>query len=256
MSSPINPRFTGWQVYRTLADVTTMIFTVGLPVIFYLIFGAAMAYAELPFQDGNIAAYVMIGMALYGGISGAISVTGQVHLEYASGWARQLALTPLTTAQALFAQLSAVITATILPVLAVNVTGLVTGVEMPADEWVISALITVAVSVPFGFYGLAITAAWASPNAISIATTSTVILAFAANMFMPLTESLLNFARFTPLYGAAALARWPLSDGWQLLAEEPNFLQHEMWYALVNIGVWTAIFVAAWLLLRRRMTRR
>lgn len=256
MSSPINLRFTGWQVYRTLADVTTMFFTVGLPVVFYLIFGASMSYAEIPFQDGNVAASVMIGMALYGGVSGAISVTGQVHLEYSSGWARQLALTPLTTAQALFAQLSCVVTATILPVVAVNIAGLLTTVEMPADEWILAALITVVVSVPFGFYGLAITAAWASPNAISIATTSVVVLAFAANMFTPLTESLLNFARFTPLYGATALARWPLTDGWQLLAEEPNFVQHELWYALVNIGVWTAIFVAAWLILRRRMTRR
>ena len=46
---------------------------------------------------GNVAAYVMIGMALYGAVQNTVTISGSTVTELSSGWNRQLALTPLTT---------------------------------------------------------------------------------------------------------------------------------------------------------------
>ena len=40
-----------------------------------------------------------------------------------------------------------------------------------------------------------------------------VIMAFLGNVFTPMSGLLLDIGRFTPLYGYAALARFPLTEG-------------------------------------------
>ncbi|MBF0582111.1 MULTISPECIES: hypothetical protein [Corynebacterium] len=52
-------------------------------------------------KHGNVTAYAMVGMAVYGGITAAVSTVGTTVVEQTTGWGRQLALTPMTGSQLL-----------------------------------------------------------------------------------------------------------------------------------------------------------
>ena len=78
----------------------------------------------------------------------------------------------------------------------------------------LSAAIVWAGSALFAIYGLAVCLAFRSHNAIGIASGLIVVMAFLGNVFTPMSGLMLDIGRFTPLYGYAALARYPLTDGW------------------------------------------
>lgn len=237
---------------RLRRDVPTIFFSVGLPIIFYILFGAIQEYGSIEFNGGNVSALVMIGMALYAGATGAVGAAGSIVAENRAGWGRQLALTPLRPYQIGLAHCLNIVVRALLPTAAVFITGGLTKATMQPDQWVFSFLITVACAIPFGIYGIACTMLIPSENTVSIATSTIVILAFAGNVFMPLKESLLAVGRFTPVYGAQALARWPLSEGAQMINGESLYVHDPLWYAWVNILVWTVVFAGACLLLRNR----
>ena len=76
-------------------------------------------------------------------------------------------------------------------------------------------------------------------------------------MFSPLSTDLLNYARFTPLYGAAEIARYPFSSGRTIISGGEDWLVTEpLWYAVVSLAAWAAIFLGVSALLMRRATRR
>lgn len=241
---------------RLRRDLPTLFFSIGLPIIFYILFGAMQEYGDIEFNGGNVAALVMIGMALYAGATGAVGAAGSLVAENRAGWGRQLALTPLRSSQLAVANFLNIAVRAILPIAAVFMTGGLTKASMQPDQWTLAFLITVVCAIPFGFYGMACAMLIPSENTVSVATSTIVILAFAGNVFMPLKESLLEVGRFTPMYGAQALARWPLSEGSQMINGERLFIEDPLWYAYVNIAVWTMAFVGLCLLLHKRDKER
>jgi ABC-2 type transport system permease protein len=56
------------EVRRLLRNRRTLIFTIALPVGFFLIFGSNTEYADQSLGNGNVSAFVMISMALYGAV--------------------------------------------------------------------------------------------------------------------------------------------------------------------------------------------
>ena len=56
------------EVRRLLRNRRTLIFSIVLPVVFFLVFGLNAQYAGDAVGNGNVSAYVMISMALYGAI--------------------------------------------------------------------------------------------------------------------------------------------------------------------------------------------
>ncbi|MBW8732333.1 MAG: ABC transporter permease, partial [Terrabacter sp.] len=87
--------------------------------------------------------------------------------------------------------------------------------------------------------------------AVGAASGTMVIFAFLGNVFIPLSGALLAFAKFTPLYGYAALARYPLTEGYL-----PDGSQDPLWVPIVNVLAWLAIFGTAAVLLVRRGRER
>lgn len=245
-------RYAGHDLKRLRRDLPTLFFSIGLPIIFYILFGAMQEYGDVEFNGGNVAAMVMIGMALYAGATGAVGAAGSMIAENRAGWGRQLALTPLQPVQLGIAHFLSIAVRAILPIAAVFITGALTKANMQLEQWVLAFLATVACAIPFGFYGMAWAMLIPSENSVSIASSSIVILAFAGNVFMPLKENLLDVGRFSPMYGAQALARWPLSEGAQRINGHQLFIKDPLWYAWVSIAVWTVVFVGTCLLLRSR----
>src|SRR5699024_10552160 len=122
------------------------------------------------------------------------------------------------------------------------------------EQWALSFLACVLCSIPFGFYGLAWTLLVPKENTVGVATGSIVILAFAGNVFMPRSGTLLDIGRFAPMYGAMMLVCWALAEGAQVVGT--GLIAERMWHAWVSIAVWTAIFVGFCLMMGKRDKNR
>ena len=81
------------------------------------------------------------------------------------------------------------------------------------------------------------------------------VFAFLGNVFMPLSGALLEFARFTPMYGIVGLVRYPITEGWVVSVDSAPE-QDSVWMLLANVGVWAAIFGAIALFAARKATAR
>src|SRR5712691_12582867 len=80
------------EISRLRRNKRYLIFTVALPVMFYLIFGKQNAHG----YGISFKAFYMIGMASFGAFSGAFNNnTIRISQERKDGWIRQLRLTPL-----------------------------------------------------------------------------------------------------------------------------------------------------------------
>lgn len=244
--------FAALDFQRVLRDWSNLFFTIALPVFFYLVFGATQEYGDYPLPGGNATAYVMIGMALYGAIGATVASASSSVVEHNSGWGRQLALTPLTGTQIAFSQALNAFGRGVLPVLAVFITGALTGVSMPAQNWLITFIATALVAVPFAFYGLIWALMNPAPNTVSISSASIVLLAFAGNVFLALPESLAVFAKFTPMWGAGVVTRYPVLQEVELMPGMPHTQGAPLWQGILNIVMWTGVFVGICVMLRRK----
>lgn len=244
---------TYWSIdlRRTLRDITNIFFVVGLPLIMYLVFGSAQSYSNEPVLHGNVGAIVMTSMAVYGAVTATTTIAGGAALERFQGWGRQLGLTPWSSTGYVVTKAAVAMTIALVPVLVVGLAGALTGARATAAAWVLSLGLAWLGSAVFAAYGLSAGMAFRSESALGVAGGSLVLLGFAGNLFLPLSGLMLTIARFTPLYGVNALARYPLTGGH--IAEG---VSDPLWLPVLNVLAWTAILgVTAAVLVRRRRGR-
>ena len=251
-------RYTLYEIRRSVLSPSSVFYTIILPVGLYMLFGALQDYAKVKVADGNASAYVMIGMALYGAISSTVSVSGLTVVENVAGWGRQLALTPMNTGKYLFSKCCVAFVMAAVPVIAVNVAARLTGIDMPLNQQIACAALSILCAMVFGFFGLAIGLLVPSESAVGIANGVLVVFSFFGTLFAPLTKDLMPYARFTPLYGAAEISRYPFTQGLTIInGSGPDWNMIEpLWYGVVSFAAWGVLFILATMLLMRRTTRR
>jgi ABC-2 type transport system permease protein len=115
------------EIRRLLRNRRTMIFTVLMPVVFFLIFGLNADYASQNAGHGNVSAFILISMALYGAILATTTGGAMVSIERGEGWSRQLRLTPLAPLAYVAVKMLTALVLGGLSVVSVYVVGLVTG---------------------------------------------------------------------------------------------------------------------------------
>lgn len=232
-----------------------VLFVIGVPVLMYLIFGAAQSYGQQMAANGNIAMAIMVGMAAYGAVAGTASFASVAGVERLQGWGRQLALTPLTTSRyALIKSLTAA-TFALITVAIIYAVAAPTGAKGTAWAWAGSFVFVVVGCLPYALLGLAVSYVMGSQSATSMVNALILLFAFAGNLFVPLSGKLLEASQFTPMWGYITIARWPVAEGtWTTGTGEPYTL--ELWQAILSYCVWTLVFVGlAALALRRRGER-
>lgn len=241
------------ELSRVMRDFVTMFFVAVLPAFMYVIFGAVQEWGSFDIGSGNVAAYIMIGMAAYGAVTATVGVGGMAAVEQMQGWGRQLGLTPMTDAQRVVTKAAVGFVIAIIPVTLIYVIGAFTGAEAEPQVWLISAIVVLAGAAVFSFFGLLAGLLFRSEGAVGAASGSLVILAFLGNLFFPLTGWLLDVARFTPLYGIVALARYPLTDGAAAAMGPGDAGESDpLWLPIVNVAVWAAVFIVLTILVSRR----
>ena len=228
----------GIELRRMLRNRRTIIFTLVIPAALLLAFGGQQGWDEKA-GSGNVAAYILASMALYGAALTAAAGGSMVALERSLGWSRQLRLTPLNPVVYILTKALVALAMGALAIAAVNVVGVVVGkADMPAHVWVECAVVTLFCTLTFAALGVFIGYVVPGENAMQILGPGLALLSFLGGVFIPLdnyAEAVRHVAYWTPMYGPAEIARWPLT--------------HELpWYAVVNAVVWFAIFVAgaAW----------
>jgi ABC-2 type transport system permease protein len=238
----LNPTLLRIELLRVLRNRRTMIFTLIMPAVFYLIFGVGQSYANQNAGRGNVAAYIMISMAAYGAMIASTGGGAMVATERAQGWSRQLRLTPLSPMVYVFVKL---LTAMLLGALAVI--GMFTKAQMDTvGLWVATALIAWAGSLVFAAFGLFMGYLLPSENVMQIIGPGLAILAFAGGLFVPLEDgsTLQKIAQFTPMYGISSLAHAPLTgDTFQ-------------WTWVVNVAAWLLLFAGGAIWRFRKDTAR
>jgi ABC-2 type transport system permease protein len=222
------------EIRRLLRNRRTVLITMVFPVFFFLIFGLHKTYSTLPAGHGNIAAFVMISLALYGAVFAATSGGAMVSIERAQGWSRQLRLTPLA-APAYIAM--KVMTSLVLgagSVAVVYVVGLLTRqASMPGYLWIATALCVWIGSLLFAAFGLFMGYLLPTENVMQLMGLILSLLSFAGGLFIPVSQyspAVQDIAKWTPLYGLNQLVHAPLlGTGVQ-------------WTWVVNVLAWLIIF--------------
>jgi ABC-2 type transport system permease protein len=179
------------------------------PLVFYLLFGVAMA--ERTARGVDIARYLLATYGSFGVMGVALFGFGVgVAIERGQGWMLFKRATPMPPLAYFFAKLAvALICSIVLVSLLFTLGATAGGVRLPAATWLSLAGVLVAGAIPFGAFGLAL-GYWAGPNSAP-ATVNLIYLpvALASGMWFPinmLPDFLQRLAPWLPSYHYAQLA--------------------------------------------------
>lgn len=222
------------EVRRLTRNRRTIIFALVVPIALFLLVGLGKKYAQEPDGEGNVSAFVMISVALYGAVLSTAAGGAMVSIERAAGWSRQLRLTPLSPAAYIAIKLLAAMVLGMASVAAVFIIGRVTGKpDMPASVWIGTGLSVWVGSLLFAAFGLFLGFLVPTENVMQFLGLIVAVLAFAGGLFIPVSQfssTVQDVAKFTPLYGLNQLVHAPLLN------------QGVDWTWAVNVVIWLAIF--------------
>jgi ABC-2 type transport system permease protein len=242
----INLTVLGLEIRRLLRNRRTMIFALIVPALFFLLFGLNKAYATKSAglgSHGNVSAFIMVSMALYGAVLATTSGGAMVSIERAAGWSRQLRITPLSPTAYIVTKLLTAMVLGAAAVIAVYVVAMITGVPKmyPGYSylWFVTALCVWIGSLVFAAFGLFLGYLLPTENVMQFLGIALMLFAFGGGLFIPLNtypHVLQEIAKFTPLYGLNQLVHAPLIGG----------SIHLVW--VVNAVGWLVIFAggAVW----------
>ncbi len=240
-----NLTFLGIEIRRLLRNRRTVMVTVVVPVVLFLLLRSTKKI-----EIGNIqitAATTMIGIAVYGAMLASTSGGAMVSIERALGWSRQLRLTPLKPVAYIGLKVLVAMVLGLTSVVVVYTVGAISGIDMPFGSWILTGLLAWSASFVFAAFGLFMGYLLPSENVMQIISPVLGILSLFAGLFVPLSllpSVMQDIAPFMPTYGVAEIARFPLVGGAFDLT----------W--LLSVVFWTAVFIVAATLLFRRDTRR
>ena len=263
-AAPRRPRpwtYTRIDALTTLLRPDMCFFTLIMPLGMYLFWGAMQDFSTHDAGRGNVASTIMINMSVFSVAIAATCTAAGAAVEQVGGWGRQMALTAGGLRAYVTTKLLTALIVSVFPVTVIFIAGAVTGAQMDAPwVWAVSYALTLLTAVPFACCGLAVGLWFPAQAAVGIAGASISVFAFLGNLFMPLSGGLFDFAHFTPMYGVGSLARRALQGDSVATATtstgETAVVHEALWVPVVNIAVWTLIFVVACLTAQRRTTVR
>jgi ABC-2 type transport system permease protein len=228
------------EMKRALRSGAYLAYTIGFPVVFYLLFTNVMQAG--PMDDGTTyAAYFMVSMALYGSIgAGLTSVGARIAMERTKGWTRQLALSPLRPRSYVAVKVASAALLSIPVIALILILGaVVNGVSLPWYTWVALLPALVVGGLPFAALGVAIGYTFRDELAQMASLTIYFVLSLAGGLWMPtivFPSWMAHIAEALPTYRAGELS-------WRLLAEQQPFTS-----GATILLAWTIGFcaLAAW----------
>jgi ABC-2 type transport system permease protein len=218
--------FLRFEVLRLLRNIRYVGITVGFPVVFYLLF-LNDEHPAAQIAGTTWRTYFMVSMASFGAMVAALNASGtRLAAERASGWTRQLRVTPLPAWSYVSTKIVAAMVIVLPVIVLVEFTGfLLGGVRLGVGIWISLTVVLWVSSLPFASLGVLVGFVASSETAYPLVTALMFLLSFFGGLFNPvrsLPVVLRHVAVFLPTYHHAAL-------GWAIVAgRAPD---------LVDIGV-------------------
>jgi ABC-2 type transport system permease protein len=207
--------FVTLEVRRAFRNRRYLLFAIGFPTVFYLLYTGVLsgASADPSAQVGGMPwrTYFMVSMATYAAIIAAIGGAVVIADERASGWTRQLRVTPLSAAAYVAGKLIVSYVVTIPAIAAVLLAGLlVNHVELSIVAWAQLLVTLVVGSLPFAAIGLLIGYVFDAGSAQGAMMVTFFSLAILGGLWAPITsfpDTLATIGRMLPSYRLAELGR-------------------------------------------------
>jgi len=228
------------EIRRLTRNRRTVIISIVVPVVFFLVFGLNQSYDTQSVGNGNASALVMISLALYGAVVATTFGGAMVSIERAQGWSRQLRLTPLSPVAYIIIKILTALTLGACSVAAVYIAGTVSGKpSMSVGLWIGTGFSVWIGSLLFAAFGLFLGYLLPAENVMQLIGLILALLSFAGGLFIPVSQyaqGVQDVAKWTPLYGLNELVHT------QLLGNGVD------WTWVVNAIAWLIIFTggAVW----------
>ena len=185
--------------------------TIGFPVIFYILFLGDHTAGKV--VDGTVPwrVYLMVSMCSFGALVAALNAGGtRLSMERASGWARQLRVTPIPAWSYVATKVIASMFVVLPVIILVEAVGAGFGdVRLGATTWVGLTLLLWATSLPFAVLGVFIGFLVAPEAAFPVVTGLMFVLGYFGGLFNPVDQmpgSLQFIAHLMPNYHQVVLA--------------------------------------------------
>lgn len=202
--------FGRFEVGRLVRSWKFLIITVGFPVTFYMLFLGNQSAGSLIEGTVSWRAYLMVTMCSFGALVAGLTAGGaRLSAERASGWARQLRVTPIPAWSYLVTKVAASMLV-ILPVMVlVDLVGAAFGgVDLTAGNWVgLTAVLWVS-ALPFALLGVFIGYLVNAETAFPVVIALMFVLGYFGGLFDPLDNmpaALQDAAQALPSYHNASL---------------------------------------------------
>jgi ABC-2 type transport system permease protein len=210
------------EVRRAVRNRRYAVFAVGFPVVFYLLYTGVFQGATAP-TDPIWPAYFMVSMAAYGMIGASLSNAVPIAQERASGWTRQLRITPLPATAWIATKLGVAYLTTLPSLLLVAAAAvLVNHVSLPTTTWLaIGASLAVGV-LPFAALGLLLGFVFDVTSAQPAVMISYIAMAILGGLWVPVStfpDTLATIAQIMPTFHFANLGWASLVSGLPDLAD-------------------------------------
>jgi ABC-2 type transport system permease protein len=205
------------ELRRSLRDVRYLVIAVAMPIGLYLLFTGLFGAHGQRAQGLPQPVELMVAMIAYGAMWAVFSVTGpRIAHERATGWTRQLRVTPLRPAAALSGKLAAALAAALPAMILVAVTAVASHhVQLGAGQWLATLPAMWAGVLPLALLGLAI--GYLAGDDVAFPLTMALYFALGAlgGLWMPLSTMphvMQDIAQFLPSNAVAELG-WRTAGG-------------------------------------------
>jgi ABC-2 type transport system permease protein len=207
--------FLRFEVLRLVRNLRYVGITVGFPVVFYVLF-LHNERPDAPIAGTTWNAYFMVSMASFGAMVSSLNAGGtRLAAERASGWARQLRITPLPGWSYASTKIASSMLIALPVISLVELAGLVVGgVRLHPGTWVLLTGVLWASALPFAILGVLVGFVASSETAYPLVTALMFLLSFFGGLFTPvryLPSALRRVAAFLPSFHHASI-------GWAVVA--------------------------------------
>jgi len=218
------------EINRLRRNRRYLLFTVGLPIVLYLLF----AKAGKTVYGINFSAYYMVAMASFGAFAGALNGnTIRISEERKAGWIRQLRLTPLPASGYVIAKILTSMATTIVSIVIVLLLGrFYGGVHLPLWQWFVIAAIIWFGSTIFAALAVAIGYRYPPDQAQPIVLMFYLVFTILGGIWYPFTGVIGKISKGTPVFEAISIAV-------DVIRNQPVAA-----YLVIGLVVWLGVFTA------------
>jgi ABC-2 type transport system permease protein len=146
------PAYLRYEVLRNFRNWRFLFLTLAFPLVLYLLIGSVNRHAQ--FEHVAFPVYFMTAMATLGAMAAVISGCAIIAAERASGWSRQMRVTPLPARTYFRAKVVVGYLRALLTLVLLALAGTALGVRLPAQGWLTVLGLFLVGLIPFAVLGI------------------------------------------------------------------------------------------------------